>query len=65
MNEPTPDHIPQAGVGFWASKTLLSAVERTVHRHGNDHPVIALLADKSFIMSLLVPTAHPARFLGQ
>ena len=24
---PTPDHIMQVGMGFWASKTLLSAVE--------------------------------------
>jgi len=27
MNEPTPDHILQVGLGFWGSKTLLSAVE--------------------------------------
>ena len=27
MNEPQPDQILQVGVGFWASKTLLSAVE--------------------------------------
>ena len=28
MNEPlTPEHIMQVGLGFWASKTLLSAVE--------------------------------------
>jgi O-methyltransferase domain/Dimerisation domain len=26
-NEPRPDHILQVGMGFWASKTLLSAVE--------------------------------------
>jgi hypothetical protein len=25
--QPTPDHIMQIGLGFWASKTLLSAVE--------------------------------------
>ncbi len=25
--DPTPDHILQVGMGFWASKTLLSAVE--------------------------------------
>jgi hypothetical protein len=25
--DPTPDHIMQVGLGFWASKTLLSAVE--------------------------------------
>ena len=27
MNEPHPDHILQVGLGFWASKTLLSAIE--------------------------------------
>jgi precorrin-6B methylase 2 len=27
MSEPTPEHIMQVGLGFWASKTLLSAVE--------------------------------------
>ena len=27
MNEPQPDHILQVGMGFWASKTLLSAIE--------------------------------------
>lgn len=26
-DQPTPDHILQVGLGFWASKTLLSAVE--------------------------------------
>ena len=25
--QPTPDHILQTGLAFWASKTLLSAVE--------------------------------------
>ena len=29
---PTPEHIMQVGLGFWASKTLLSAVELGVHR---------------------------------
>lgn len=29
-NEPRPDHILQTGTGFWASKTLLSAVELEV-----------------------------------
>jgi hypothetical protein len=24
---PTPDHIMHVGLGFWASKTLLSAIE--------------------------------------
>lgn len=28
--QPTPDHILQVGMGFWASKTLLSAVEMEV-----------------------------------
>jgi hypothetical protein len=27
MDEPQPDQILQVGLGFWASKTLLSAVE--------------------------------------
>ena len=27
MNQPSPEHIMQVGLGFWASKTLLSAVE--------------------------------------
>src|SRR5262244_3139110 len=27
MSEPKPDQIMQVGFGFWASKTLLSAVE--------------------------------------
>ena len=27
MNQPSPEHILQVGLGFWASKTLLSAVE--------------------------------------
>ena len=30
MNEPRLDHIMQVGLGFWASKTLLSAVEMEV-----------------------------------
>jgi len=30
MSEPQPDHILQVGLGFWASKTLLSAVEMGV-----------------------------------
>lgn len=27
MSQPSPEHILQIGLGFWASKTLLSAVE--------------------------------------
>jgi hypothetical protein len=30
MNEPQLDHIMQVGLGFWASKTLLSAIEMEV-----------------------------------
>ena len=30
MEELLPDHILQVGLGFWASKTLLSAVEMEV-----------------------------------
>src|SRR5262249_24490377 len=30
MDELRPDHILQVGLGFWASKTLLSAVEMAV-----------------------------------
>src|ERR1043165_8925329 len=30
MNQPQPDQILQVGLGFWASKTLLSAVEMGV-----------------------------------
>jgi hypothetical protein len=30
MTGPSPDHIMQVGLGFWASKTLLSAVEMGV-----------------------------------
>jgi hypothetical protein len=29
-NQPSPEHIMQIGLGFWASKTLLSAVEMEV-----------------------------------
>jgi hypothetical protein len=27
LSAPSPDHILETGLGFWASKTLLSAVE--------------------------------------
>jgi hypothetical protein len=29
-SSPSPEHILQVGLGFWASKTLLSAVEMEV-----------------------------------
>ena len=38
MNEPQPDHILQVGLGFWASKTLLSAVEMEVFTELAKHP---------------------------
>jgi hypothetical protein len=38
MNEPRPDHILQVGLGFWASKTLLSAVEMQVFTELAKHP---------------------------
>jgi hypothetical protein len=38
MSEPLPDHILQVGLGFWASKTLLSAVEMEVFTELARHP---------------------------
>lgn len=37
-NEPHPDHILQVGLGFWASKTLLSAVELGLFTKLAHHP---------------------------
>src|SRR5581483_6387201 len=36
---PTPDHILQVGFGFWASKTLLSAIELEVFTELAKHPL--------------------------
>ena len=36
--QPTPDHIMQIGLGFWASKTLLSAVEMGLFTELAQHP---------------------------
>lgn len=36
--EPTPDQIMQVGLGFWASKTLLSAVEMELFTELAKHP---------------------------
>src|SRR5918999_6502391 len=36
--QPTPEHIMQVGLGFWASKTLLSAVEMELFTHLAGHP---------------------------
>ncbi len=38
MNDPKPDHILQIGLGFWASKTLLSAVEMELFTELARHP---------------------------
>jgi O-methyltransferase domain/Dimerisation domain len=38
MDEPRMDHIMQVGLGFWASKTLLSAVEMEVFTELAKHP---------------------------
>jgi hypothetical protein len=38
MNQPQPDHILQTGLGFWASKTLLSAVEMELFTELAKHP---------------------------
>jgi O-methyltransferase domain/Dimerisation domain len=38
MNEPQVDHILQVGLGFWASKTLLSAVEMELFTELAKHP---------------------------
>lgn len=38
MGEPRPDHILQVGLGFWASKTLLSAVEMELFTELAKHP---------------------------
>src|SRR6201987_6273368 len=38
MNEPQPDHILQVGLGFWAAKALLSAVEMELFTELSKHP---------------------------
>ena len=38
MDDVRPDHIMQVGLGFWASKTLLSAVEMQVFTELAKHP---------------------------
>jgi hypothetical protein len=38
MNEPRMDHIMQVGLGFWNSKTLLSAVEMELFTELAKHP---------------------------
>jgi hypothetical protein len=51
MNEPEPDHILQVGMGFLASKTLLSAIEMELFTE---------LADRSEPMEML--QGRPAIF---
>src|SRR6266487_4624819 len=38
MGEPSMDHIMQVGLGFWASKTLLIAVEMELFTELAKHP---------------------------
>jgi len=38
---PSPEHILQTGMGFFASKTLLSAVELEVFSHLHDEAMTA------------------------
>src|SRR5215203_5735242 len=38
--DPTPDQIMQVGLGFWASKTLLGAVEMELFTELARHPEI-------------------------
>ena len=38
MNEPQPEYILQVGLGFWASKTLFSAVEMELFTELAKHP---------------------------
>jgi hypothetical protein len=37
-DDPTPEHIMQVGLGFWASKTLLSAIEMEIFTELARHP---------------------------
>ena len=50
MQEPQIDHIMQVGLGFWASKTLLSAVEMELFTELAKHP--ETLADLSARLAL-------------
>src|SRR5689334_20620562 len=36
--QPSPEHIMQVGLGFWASKTLLSAIEMEIFTELAKHP---------------------------
>jgi hypothetical protein len=39
IEQPVPDHILQVGLGFWASKTLLSAIELELFTELAKHPL--------------------------
>jgi len=56
MNDLRPDHIMQIGLGFWASKTLLSAVEMQVFTELAKHP--EPLAELSGRLGLHPRSAH-------
>jgi hypothetical protein len=56
MSEPRMDHIMQVGLGFWASKTLLSAVEMELFTELAKHP--ETLADLSARLRLHPRSAH-------
>jgi O-methyltransferase domain/Dimerisation domain len=56
MNEPQADHILQIGLGFWASKTLLSAVEMELFTELAKHP--ETLTELSARLGLHPRSAH-------
>jgi hypothetical protein len=56
MNDPRPDQILQVGLGFWASKTLLSAVEMQLFTELAKHP--ETLAELSARLGLHPRSAH-------
>ena len=56
MSQVTPDHILQVGTGFWASKTLLSAVEMELFTELAKHP--ETLAELSARLGLHPRSAH-------
>jgi hypothetical protein len=56
MNDPNPDQILQVGLGFWASKTLLSAIEMQVFTELAKHP--ETLAELSARLGLHPRSAH-------
>jgi hypothetical protein len=56
MEEPRPDQILQVGLGFWASKTLLSAVELELFTELAKHP--ETLAELSARLGLHARSAH-------